>query len=156
MQGPFGLLSTKLPSPPPGPGGREVRLQRPFWYEIDALGVATGGGQGNGNVIIEANRPFLWVASKWMVFNTAGGSQTNSSQPIPDVGVEFYIANTPLMTGPVSLTAIAGAPFDDPQPLPMPFWIPGTTNVKASFVNNETGGDTYNIRLVLIGFQAEA
>ncbi|MHB1430288.1 MAG: hypothetical protein ACYCVW_16515 [Rhodocyclaceae bacterium] len=82
-------------------------------------------------------------------------ANTLSSQPIPDVLVSMLLQNEPLSDGPIALAAMAGPPNGEPQPLVEPFWIPGTTTIKASFENAEAAtGDTYTVRLILIGYQA--
>lgn len=147
----FGFASTRVPA---APGGRVLKLERPFWYEVDVAGLAPGDTL-NGNVVTQANRPFLWVASRWMAYPGANAN-TNNTQPIPDVLATLYLQNEPLMSVPVALSAIAGPPMGEPQPLVEPFWIDGSTTIKAVLENAEAStGDTYTIRLILIGFQAK-
>lgn len=151
MIGPFGFARTNVPEAPPTPGGKILRLQRPFFYELDVTGLGSGGAAGAIQQV-QAGRPFLWVASRWTA--NSGGSMTLNTQPIPDVLVQLLLQAEPLSPAAVSIIGIAGPPNADPQALVEPFWIAANTTIKANFTNAEVNGDTYTIRLIMIGYQA--
>ena len=156
MQGPFGFPDSALLGRLSHSGGRRVRMLRPYFYEIDAVGVAPAAANPtNTIVLIEGARPFLWMATTWYAYAGANAN-TNNTQPIPDVSVALTMGAEALSQAPIALTALGGAPMAESKRLVEPFWLPGTTTIKASFYNNEAGtGDTYTIRLVLIGICGE-
>jgi len=157
MQGPFGFPASPLLDRLSHSGGRTLRLNRPFFYPIVAYGVNPGGAAVNVISIIEGGRPFLWCATAWYAYPGAA-SMTLNTMPVPDVDVTLFMGAEPLSQDPVSITALAGAPNTGAKSLRdygiEPFWLPGTTTIKAGFVNNEAAGsNTYTIRLILLGIQ---
>lgn len=123
-----------------------------FTYELDFLAL-THATTAQSSFTIQTDSSFLWMYGTFQA-DIAAAAFLTSTAPVPNVTctIQDTSSGRQLMSGPVPIGALFGAPGQIPYRLPTARFFRANTQLTLSLTNYDAAVD-YNIRLQFHGMK---